>query len=193
MYYVLEQQPLVDEDGHEYGYYAVGPRDDEYTEWPWLEGVRFDPPPAEPLQLRVEADDEDAGDFADYVFGPIPLVTARLREVLTRCAVANLEYYAVQVEGAQDFDDFPAYFAVNVVGKAALADPARSRGLEAFGGKGATLFDVFVPAPGAAQGAELLRMAESMAEVVVSERVRAACEEAGIDTLRFVPLDEWAG
>lgn len=190
-HFVLGQESFVDEDGEPYGFFYVGPEDDEYTQWPWLEGVRFETRPPEPLALHIDTGDEDAGAFADYVDGPIPLVSDRFKRALIECGVANVEFFVVVVDGADSFDDCPQYHAVNIVGKVAASDPSKSTGLEALGGMGATLFDKFVPVPQALGKADFVRMAENLAEVLVSERLRKACERQSIDTLTFTPLVEW--
>ena len=190
-YFILGQESFVDEDGEPYGYYYVGPQEDEYTEFPWLGGVRFESPPPDPLVLHIDSDDADAGGFADFVSGPVPLVTERLRQALLDAGAANLEFFPVLVEGAADFDDCPKYHAINIVGKVAASDPSKSSGLEAMGGMGATLFDKFVPAVSALQDLVIVRMAENLGEVIVSARVRKSCARRGVDTVTFVPISEW--
>jgi hypothetical protein len=191
MHQVLMLEELVDEDGEPFGYFALEAVDDDDLEWPWLHGERFDGVPSRPIRLKVDADDEGAGAFADYVAGPIPLVTAGLRAVWQSCGVSNVDYYPVEVDGAEQFDDFPVYFAINVIGVVSAAGPGTVSS-QTFGRPGADLIEQFVVDPKLPPDLPLFRLAEHLSTLVVSDRVARACESAGIDTVRTMPLDQWS-
>ena len=187
-YYKLALKTPVDEEGQEFPYFHFDLKNDDDLEWPWMHGVKLKDPPTSPLVLAVDLDDEDAGDFADFVTGPIPLVTARFREAMEACGVSNIDYYPVTIIGADQFDEFPVYFAANIVGKIVAADKSASKYTEAFGGPGATLFDKFVLDPKLSTDLQIFVLAEHLSTVVVSERVKKGAEKAGVDTLNFIPL-----
>lgn len=191
MLYALELHELVDENDEPYGYYQFDPVDNDLLEWPWLHGERFTDVPPQPLALRFDPYDEDAGGLPDYQASPVPLVSARLRRVLEASAVANVEYYATTIDGADAFDDFPEYFAVNIVGKVS-ADADGSVMTPTLGTMlmAANIDRLSLP-DAAARGQKLFRLAEHVVSVFVDDEVRRACEAADIDTLRFVPADEW--
>ena len=190
MFYKIQLVPLIDEDDLPFNYYNLKPCNNDDMERPWEQGVRFRSPPTEKLSLEIDLDDPDAGAFSDYIYGPIPLVTERLKLVLDSCGISNIDYYLVEVAGADKFDSFPKYYALNVIGKVAAADPGKSEYSEAFGQMGATLFSKFVLNNDAVRNLDLFRLAEQSFNIVVSEKIKLACQQAGIDTLRFIPLEE---
>lgn len=191
MLYALDLHELVDEDDEPYGYFLFEPVSPDLLEWPWLEGVRFESPPPEPLKLRFDPDDEYAGGFPDYQSAPLPLVSARLRRVLENSGVANIEYFATKISYAEDFEDFPGYFAINIVGKVS-AQGGNSILEPTFGTtRIAAMVDRLDLPDTAAAGQRVFRLAEHIVSVFVDERIRQACLAADIDTLRFIPADEW--
>lgn len=186
-FYKLALKVLMDEDGNEMSYYDFHVKDEDDLEWPWGHGVALEDPPSKPLELAVDLDDESAGGFADYVSGPIPMVTKQLREVLD-AAGCNIEYFPVSIEGADRFDEFPTYFAANIVDKLAAADPKRSKFTEAFGGPGATLFDKLVIDPKLDTKLPLFILAENLSTIIVSEVLQQQIEASGVDTLHFIAV-----
>lgn len=188
-YYQLRQRRVVDEGGEDLD--AIGLEcDDEILEWPWRQGVRFDPPPPIPLKMRIEADASADGYFRDYLASPVPVFSRRLAAALQAAGVSNLELFAIDVEDTVDWPEFPGYVAVNVIGTVSVADPERSLANKAFGVDGANLFDKFVPRTDIACGLSMFRSAEQLSTILVSEKVRSRCLAAGIDTVDFVPLSE---
>ncbi|MGZ4960632.1 MAG: imm11 family protein [Methylomonas sp.] len=190
MLFELELVDLIDEDGLAFSYYHFDSMDANNLEWPWLQGIKFGQPPTEPLRLSIDFSDPDAGEFADCISSPLPLMTSRFREVLNRCGVSNVDYYPVRIQGSERFDQFPEYYAFNIVGKVAIADQEHSTYKEAFGHMGANLYDKLAIDPKAAAGLDFFRMAEHLATIIVSERIKTESEKSGIDTLKFIPLPE---
>jgi hypothetical protein len=187
-YFKLTLKALLDEDGNEFSYYDFDVKDEDDLEWPWMHGVKLKGPPTEALKLAVDLDNEDAGDFADFVLGPIPMVSQRFRDALDAAGANNVDYYPVAIEGADQFDEFPTYFAANIVGKIAAADKSASQYTEAFGGPGADLFDKLVLDPKLSTDLPIFILAENLSMVIVSEKVKTQAEALGVDTLRFIPL-----
>lgn len=193
MFYKLALKYLFDEDGLELLWFKFdNVNDEDIDKWRWFEGVKFPDPPKSSLNMRIDVDAEDEenlGGYPDYVSGPIPMVTQRLRQALEGCGVANIEYYPVEIEGAESWEGFPIYFAMNIVGAVAAADPSSKVALEAFGPMGATLYDKFLLNTKAVEGLDVFRLAEHLTTVIVSERVKSACEKSGVDTLRFDEIE----
>jgi|APMI01.1.fsa_nt_gi hypothetical protein len=191
MLYALDLHELVDENDEPYSYFQFDPVSPELLEWPWLNGECFDAPPPEPLALKFDPDDEDAGGLPDYQAGPIPLVSARLRRVLEKSGVANIDYFATRIDGGEVFADFPQYYAVNVIGKVSALS-GNSAMTPTFGTTrmAATIDRLDLP-DGLARGEKLFRLAEHVITVFVDDAVRRACLAADIDTLRFIPADKW--
>lgn len=190
MFFELALVDLIDEEGLPFSYYHLEPIDSNNLEWPWLQGIKFGQPPSESLVLGIDFSDPDAGETADCIASPLPLMTARFRDVLNRCGVANVDYYPVQIQGCDRFDTFPEYFAFNIVGKIAIADESQSTYSRAFGRMGANLYEKLIIDPKAMAGLDFFRMAEHMATIIVSERIKIESEKSGIDTLKFMPLSE---
>lgn len=192
MLYALELHELVDENHEPYAHYQLDPIDETLLEWPWLHGEGFNDTPPEPLARRFAPCDEDAGGLPDYQASPIPLVRARPRQVPEASGVADVEYYATTIDGADAFDDFPVYFAVNVVGKVS----ADTEGSVMTPTLGTTLMAASIDRPAlpaaAARGQKLSRLAQHVATVFVDDGVCRACAAADIDTPRFIPAEEWA-
>lgn len=188
MYYELGLESFVDEEGNEMTYYRFDVVDDGDLEWPWNHGARFTDPPTSPIALRLELDDPSAGEFADYLTSPIPVVTERFRRVLEACGAGNVEYFDVTVEGAERFDAFPQYYAFNIVGKVSASDDARSEYLEVAKQPATRLFGKLAIVEDRVRGLDLFVLAENLSVVIVSERVKSACEAGGVDTLRFQPV-----
>lgn len=190
MFYELAWVDLIDEYGLPFSYYHFDSLDSNNLEWSWLQGIKFGHPPIEPLMLGIDLSDPDAGEFADCISSPLPLMTARFRDVLNRCGVANVDYYPVRIQGSERFDTFPEYFAFNIIGKVAIADQEQSTYTQALGRMGANLYDKLLINPKAVAGLDFFRMAEHMATIIVSERVKIESENSRIDTLRYIPLSE---
>lgn len=188
-FYTIGLETLVDEEGQYVTYYNFDLLDSGDAEWPWNHGNRFTDPPTAPLVLKVNREDPLAGEFADYVSGPIPMVTAQFRDVLDTCGVSNVDYYDVVIEGADAFDDFPIYYAMNVTGKIMAADDARSEYEDLLDHPGARLFAELVLRADRVKGIDLFLLAENLSTLIVSERVKTACEDAGIYTLHFMELE----
>jgi len=190
MYYKLWREPLIDKDYNTYTYYEFKVCNKEDEEFDWFYGVKFPNPPSHILKLSVILDDPLAITFEDYVYNPIPMVSERLKSVLDACGVSNIDYYPVEIINAEKFDKIPKYYAINVVGLIAAADRDKSEYTEAFGQMGATLFDRFVLNEDAVRNIDLFRLAEQFSTIVVSERIKQACEKANIETLRFLELED---
>lgn len=187
-YYTFKQRRIVDEDGVDYEVMHFSCDDDAIVDLPWLRGIRFEHAPPQPIRLRFEDDAPEDGVFIDYLGQPMPLVSQALRDVLLRAGAANLEFFDTIVEGAAEYEDIPHYYAMNVVGRIEVADPAQSTGVRAFGVMGADLYDTFVPREGLPQGLAIFRMAEQASTLLVSSQVVHLCEQLGVQTLEFLPL-----
>ncbi len=191
MFYKMQLQDLIDFNGNYFSYYSFDLTNENDLDFSWGHGIKFSNPPTSSLALKVDLDDEDAGAFADFILNPIPLVSERFKNTLEKCGVSNVDYYPVNIEGAEYFDSFPVYFAINIVGKVAVADAEKSKYTEAFGHMGANLFDKFVLNEKAVAGLDIFLLAEHLSTIVVSERIKLICEENGLSTLKFISIEQW--
>lgn len=192
-YCTCRQRRIVDEDGEDFEIHHFTLEDDAVIDLPWLRGIRFKHPPPQPIVLSLEDKDLEEGAFVDYLTTPIPLVSRRLKDAFERAGVSNVEYFDVVVEGAERFDDFPGYVAINIVGKVDVADKGKSQSTQTFGVPGANQFDTFVPRADLESELQVFRMAEHVSTIVVSDRIKVLSAELGVETLEFVPLAAWGG
>jgi hypothetical protein len=167
----------------------------------WASGKRFstnpnDPvfrqPPPEPVQAEVKAD--YPGVMAEFWKAPVPLMTKRLLAALQEAGVMNLDTYQAEIYDVSQNAIYDNYVAFNIIGTVSAADLNQSS-------YDATLpermisvdFDSVIIDEQATRGALMFRLAESVNAIVVHEKVKQYLEENGIDTLTFIPPEEWAG
>lgn len=146
-------------------------------------------PPAHPVVARIEAGDEGA--MAEFWDNPVPLMTRRLHERLLAAGIDNLDVYGAEIREEGTGKIHSDYVAFNLIGKVAAADLKRSKhtGSEPpviDGGFTSLQIDA-----GKARQLLLFRLAEAVNAILVHERVKTALEAAGIDTLTFLPPDQW--
>jgi len=186
-YFLLRQRRIVDDDGEDLEAHELVCEDDRIADLPWRMGVRFKNPPVAPIALSFEDEENEVAVFRDYASTPLPLVSHRLKSALEVAGTTNVEFYATSVRTSERFDEFPGYWAINVVGLVDVVDEASSSSWRAFGSKGADLLDRFVPRA-ITTDMPIFRMAEQLSTLIVSGAVKQACEARGIETLEFVPL-----
>lgn len=190
-HFTLEHSDFVDDQGLVCDSVRFDLDDEDLLDFPWLQGVAFAAPPAQPIAMRLLS--QAAGEVVlyDYLKSPVPMVSTRLKHALEAAGVSNVEYFSTRVEGRDALDQDPAYWAINVIGKSLMADPQQSVSHRAFGQAGADLFSRFVPRSDIEPGLRLFRMAEHLSTLVIDHHVVQACIDAGIDTLQYEPLARW--
>jgi hypothetical protein len=86
------------------------------------------------------------------------------------------------------------YVAFNLIGAVAAADLEKSDFNAANPERMIAVdFDSVTIADDATQGALMFRLAQSVNAILVHQRVKDQIEAAGIDTLTFIPPEDWAG
>lgn len=168
----------------------------------WSSGRRFsdnesDPPfkrrPPEPIRIEMKAGYEN-GAMLEFWDDPAPIMTKRLYEALTTGGVDNLDSYAVEVVNPSNDQIVHDYVAFNLIGAVAAADLDKSD----FDGSNpermiSVDFDSVVISEDATQGALMFRLAQSVNAIVIHQRIKDHIEASGIDTLTFIPPEDWAG
>jgi hypothetical protein len=157
----------------------------------------FSRAPPEPIEVQTIIDPTDRNRiYPELTWHPIPLFSRRLVRVLRGAGVSNLQIFETRLSQPLG-EPAPAadhYLAVNVIGCIAAADMKRSslnpdvseRMISAD-------FNALVIDDAKAGGQLMFRLAENVSAVLVHERVKAAVEAAGIDTLTWIPPGRWAG
>lgn len=157
----------------------------------WTLGERFENPPPEPVLVTIEPGDE--GIMLDFWDVAISLITKNLANVLTQAGVSNIDFYQAEIREARKGKVHDNYLAFNLIGTVAAADLSKSKFQAPDGSLISVDFDSLVIDEVKVRGALMFRLAESLNGIVVHESVKNAIEASGIDTLTFIPPEEWVG
>jgi hypothetical protein len=126
--------------------------------------------------------------MAEFWDSPVPVMTKRLFTALQQAGVTNIESYHAEISDPAANKTWDNYVAFNIVGKIKAADLKKSSQDPMI-----PWFDsVAIDVP-ATREALLFRLAESVNAIVVHEKVKQHLEANGIDTLTFIPPEQWAG
>lgn len=157
----------------------------------WKSGKRFAVPPETPIIIQI--DEGESGVLLEFYNATIALMSRRLATVLTEAGISNIDFYETEIHDLETREIHRDHLAFNVVGTIAAADLSQSQYSAPDGAMISVDFDSVVIDPQKARGALLFRLAESVNGIVVHESVKNAIEVAGIDTLTFIPPEEWVG
>jgi hypothetical protein len=153
---------------------------------------KFGDPPPEPILVtrHIRADSI----MAEFWQVPLPVMTKRLHVALLQSGISNIDVYEVNISDPSINATIYDYLAFNLIGKIAAADLIKSK-FSNLGGDGLVSvdFDSLVIDEVKTRGALMFRLAESVNGIVVHESVKNFIEAAGIDTLTFIPPEEWVG
>ncbi len=183
MYFMLECFSPEEADHAQYSY-----EDDELS---WMTGRRFDLPPQQPLIITIELGEN--GVTPELTDVPIPLMTKRLAKCLEGAGVSNIDYYQAEIQNVETGETSTDLFAFNLIGCVSAVDLAGSKFTAPDGSLISVDFDSVKINESKTRGALMFRLAESVNAIVVHESVKNAIEAAGIDTLTFIPPEEWVG
>lgn len=162
--------------------------DDELS---WITGRRFAEPPKLPFRLSIEPGED--GVLPELTDVPIPLMTPRLAAALGQAGVANIDFYPTEIHNLETGAILRDLLAFNLIGLVAAADLEKSLYAAPDGLLLSVDFDSLVIDEAKTRGALLFRLAESVNGIVVHETIKNAIEATGIDTLTFMPPEEWVG
>lgn len=157
----------------------------------WASGKRFETQP--PVPVHVEIEEGESGVLLEMITGAIPLMSLRLAEAIAKAGVANIEYFDAEIHDLESGAIHKGHVAFNIVGAVAAADLDKSVFDASDGTTIAVDFDSLTIDAGKTRGALLFRLAESINGIVVHERIVDAIEDAGIDSLTFLPPEDWVG
>jgi hypothetical protein len=113
------------------------------------------------------------------------LMQERLVEVLRAAGVDNLDTFPTQIVNAATDEIIPGYLTVNIVGRVACANMAKSHSEPL---ADSNYFHDLVIDPARARGLLMFRVDESPMIVLVHERVAAAIEAGGFTGLTLQPV-----
>jgi hypothetical protein len=188
MYYMLECYSPLDVEGALVDYAPDKPPGELFRR-NWKKGQRFASPPALPVVATVPS--YQAGQILEMHTSTLPLMSKRLADALRGIGVSNVDFYAAEIRDEATGAIHDSHVAFNIVGNVAAADLGGSTFVAPDGPMISTHFNSLKINESAASGLLIFRLAESLMGIVVHARVKAAIESAGIDTLSFVPPNEW--
>jgi hypothetical protein len=183
-YFMLE---CLDPDN---GYLAtVEYYDDRY----WNAGRRFNEELQAPITALIKMRKNSI--LPELNDASLPIMTRRLYEVINKGGVSNLDVYPVILldkdSGKLLSND---YLAFNIIGLISAADmeksefdPNQTDRLIAMNIDSLTIDE------SKTRGALMFRLAEAVNGIVIHESVKYAIEATGIETLTFIPPEEWVG
>lgn len=157
----------------------------------WNNGKRFDQSPEEPIHIEIE--EELSGYLVEFYDGVIPVMSKRLAHALTNAGISNLDFYRSEIYDLATGKVYTDYLAYNLIGTVSAADLSKSEYQAPDGPLISVDFDSVVIDEKKTRGALMFRLAESVNGIVIHESVKKAIEAAGIDTLTFIPPEEWVG
>ncbi|MCX9156604.1 hypothetical protein OPU71_10770 [Niveibacterium sp. 24ML] len=172
----------------EVGYLAM--LDYDFSEDPdplrdWMSADRFDEPP--PLPVRVTVAPRPNSVIGEMWQVPLPIMSKRLLETLTKGSVSNIDSYPLVFEMPDGSIRQDTHVAFNLIGKiSTVAQRGYIKGGNELLG-GVRLNEEAIG------DALMFRLAESVNAIVVHDSIKAAIQAAGIDTLQFIAPESWTG
>lgn len=157
----------------------------------WKSCKRFADAPPAPIEVTV--DEGESGVLLELYDATIALMSRRLAEVLKAAGVSNVDFYDVVVDDLETKQKHLTHMAFNIVGGIAAADLSKSTFSAPDGPMISVDFDVLSIDDQRVRGALFFRLAESINGIVVHERIKNAIEAANIETLTFLPPEQWVG
>lgn len=185
MYYMLEC--LSPREGFKA---LIDYRDDDPLR-SWTRGKRFRTEPSTPLNatLRMRKDSK----LIEMWKVPLPIMSTRLYKTLLTAGVDNLDVFPVELSDPKSGTVYKDYLAFNIIGVIAAADLSKSQYHAWDSSKIALDFSSLSIDEPKTRTALIFRLAEATNGIVIHESIKKAIETAGIDTLTFIPPEEWAG
>jgi hypothetical protein len=172
---------------------AVSPRDgfralihyqDDDPRRSWSSGREFSREPVEPLIAGVQFRPKST--LVDFWQVPLPIVSDRLRGILTELGVQNIRYYQTRLQDRSTGQVHGGFSAFNLLGRAALpvdaeiGDGWKSDPRTEVGRDGLNRLKN--------DHALMFRLEKASNAIVVHPVVRDAIIAAGIDTVQFYPV-----
>lgn len=147
-------------------------------------------PEAGPLKLYCA---NTAGRRVDFVDGIqfFPIVSDAFKDLLEAEQVSHVEFHAAQLVFAGEPPE-GGYWLLNILDNVAALDRDRSR-FRLFSGTDDVIvsIDELVLREEALQGRDIVRLAEMRSVILVSARLRASIEAAGLTGFAFQPTDKF--
>jgi len=139
--------------------------------------------------IAVEFFQNGGSGLAEILLDSIPLFSKELVEALQEAGVDNLQLFPAEVTERDGNPIDREYFAVNIIGLLEYADMDKSEYTDPTGtGAFAVAFRKLVIDTSRTQGLYIFRLAESVASVIVHEKIKKHLDSKNFKYLSFRPL-----
>ncbi len=177
-YYVLEQE--VDRIDS----FVIAGMPDIQPAGPWYSGARLAMEPMNPIAFDLRQDGSSV--LPDFFDSAIPVFSAKLCKALRDAGVHNFEAYPAVLRNLDRGETISGYFAVNIIGLVACADMGRSGYMDPTGtGLTTVFFSELKIDTARSQGLDLFRLAESVGELLISDKLLARLRPLGLFSMHF--------
>jgi hypothetical protein len=177
-FYTLEQE-LNEEDS-----YILTELPDVQPPRPWYTGEPFTKHPPTPIEFPMEANSGPV--MPDFFSAGIPVFSRRLYQAFQEAGVDNLQAYEAVMVDLNTGLRFADYYAINVVGKVSGANLRKSSYTDPTGsGQTTMFFQQLVLEPSRVEGLLCFRLAESVGELIVHEKVVRHVQSKRLRLVRF--------
>ena len=139
---------------------------------------------ADELPFRFSFRDPEKQPLLDFIGGDC-LMSRRLVETLEGAGVDNLQKFEAELHDETSGEINRYFYVVNVVGLVAAADLSKSKSLPLGGGH---VFTDLTVDPSKTQGLLVFRLAESLIDIIVHERVAKAIEAGKFHGVLLTPV-----
>ena len=196
MYYTIS--PKTDDEGMKQAFYFD---DDDIEDIEFDEGKRLYPSdhptadddekePEGMIKLNLKRS-KGTAPLPTFLSQPTPLMSKDMLDTLYNAGINNLDAYPAELYYPDGSPAGGEYYIINVVGLVAAADleksvydPEQSENLISMG------FDSLAIDPEKSKGFLMFRLAESITEIIVHEKVVKAVQEAQIPLVKFYKTED---
>ena len=188
-YFVLRSLPSIEAEDVD-GYMEIEDWHDVAGFEGWGVGLLAEQRPAGDVEIPAVPHDGFAGLPDDFQDMSVPLMSKRLRQAIESAGVDNIEFYPVTVRNSQTGEAYE-YFAFNLVGRVAAADPAAKMSSHDGDFVGDTQVYELAIDESRARGLLMFRLEEKFTVILVHRTVKEAIERASIGSVTFVTPEDF--
>jgi hypothetical protein len=191
MYYILKCPIPITANGE--NLMDIKNHFDAGSVWSWTDGLPLDAdedPGELPINIDVDYFQNYQGAPREFYALGVSILSPRVKAVFDSLGIDNILYYPAVLH-ISPLGRKVDYFVFKIIGRVAAADATSQ--LESYQGRqaigDASVHHLKIDATKTFNFL-IFRLAESTTTIVVHEKVKLACEAAGIDTLQFLLPEE---
>lgn len=178
MYYVMEQETDLE------SCFILTQIPNLEPEAPWFDGDPLAVNPATPIEFLMNS--KYGSTMPDFFDAGVPVFSSKLYQAFLESGVDNLEAFDAVMVNPDTGERWADYLAINVVGKIRCADMEKSTYRDPTGsGLVTVFFQDLVVSDKLASEALCFRLAESLGEIIVHEKVVKLVESRKCRNVKF--------